>query len=499
MACVSAHIDDNVLARRTTHRLMPDASRVISRLFVAGQEDYGASQSRAGLVIERVIGLSEEEVKASLDNVVSRFSHRHENLFEDLEAHAHRVAHRLQPDLTLSSERLRLIGALFTHEFSIEGAALTNPSIVPHPVQEGVEDGALRFIMSVRGVGEGHRSSIGFRTGIVNSSGDITIDEVGDFPVIGSHWESMLHQCNFRGLLEEMQDLGENGRYILEQLGESFSIEDLNRVLFQFLLDRDSFKNVDSTVHHFRMIAERNYVVTFSEQKDLSERILWPVSYAEWRGMEDARFVLFQHDDGTQQYLATYTAFDGMGVSQQLLSTDDFLSFETHPLAGMAARGKGMAFFPRKIGGVFAAMSRADHESNWISFSDRLDYWSALSAIQLPSRPWELIQLGNSGSPIETEAGWLVITHAVGPMRTYHLSAMLLDLNDPARVVGTLDRPLLSPREDERDGYVPNVVYSCGSLMHAGRLVLPYGIADQSIGIATVDMDNLLDELTSKK
>ncbi len=499
MAGVSVNFDDNVLARRTTHRLMPDASRVISRLFVAGQEDYGASQSRAGMVIERVIGLTEDQVKSTLDNVVSRFSLRHENLFEDLEAHAHRIAHRLQPDFTLSPERLRLIGALFTHEFSIEGAALTNPSIVPHPQQEGVEDGSLRFIMSVRGVGEGHRSSIGFRTGLVDAQGDISIDQVGDFPVIGSHWESMLHQCNFRGPLEELHDLGENGRYILEQLGESFSLEDLNRVLFQFILDRDSFKNVDNTVHHFRMIAERNYVVTFSENKDLSERVLWPVSYAEWRGMEDARFVLFHHDDGSQEYLATYTAFDGMGVSQQILSTSDFLSFETHPIAGMAAHGKGMAFFPRKIGGVFAAMSRADHESNWISFSDRLDYWSALSAIQLPSRPWELIQLGNSGSPLETEAGWLVITHAVGPMRTYHMSAMLLDLNDPARVIGSLERPLLSPREDERDGYVPNVVYSCGSLIHAGRLVLPYGIADQSIGIATVEVDKLLEELTSHK
>jgi predicted GH43/DUF377 family glycosyl hydrolase len=497
VAGVNDSQNHNPLARRTTHRLLPDASRIISRLFVAGQEDYGASQSRAGLVIERVIGLSEDEVASSLENVITRFSHRHENLFDDLEAHAHRVAHRLQPDLVLSPERLRLIGALFTHEFSIEGAALTNPSIVPHPDQKGVENDSLRFVMSVRGVGEGHRSSIGFRAGIINAIGDISIDEIGDFPVIGSHWESPLHQCNFRGPLEELHDLGENGRYILGQLGESFTSEDLNRVLFQFLLDRDSFKNVDSTVHHFRMIAERNYVVTFSPDKDLSERILWPVSYAEWRGMEDARFVLFEHDDGSHQYLATYTAFDGVGVSQQILTTDDFLSFETHPLAGMAARGKGMAFFPRKIGGVYAAMSRADHESNWLSFSDRLDYWSALTAIQLPSRPWELIQLGNSGSPIETEAGWLVITHAVGPMRTYHLSAMLLDLNDPSRVIGTLDRPLLSPREDERDGYVPNVVYSCGSLVHAGRLILPYGIADQSIGIATVQLDELLEELTS--
>lgn len=477
---------------------MPDATRVISRLFVAGQEDYGASQSRAGLVIERVLGLSEEEVCRSLENVFKRFSHRHQDLVQDLESHARRVANRLHPDMSLSSERLQLIGALFTHEFSIEGAALTNPSIVPHPNQDGVEPGSLRFVMSVRGVGEGHRSSIGFRTGIVSKDGEITIDPVGDYPVIGTHWEPTLEQCNFRGPLEELQDLGENGRYILDQLGETFTGDDLNRVLFQFIHDRDSFKNVDNTVHHFRMIAERNYVVTFDPEKSFSERILWPVSYAEWRGMEDARFVLFEDDDKKKKYFATYTAFDGMGVSQQLLSTEDFLSFETHPLAGMAAKGKGMAIFPRKIGGVYAALSRADHESNWISYSDRLDYWSALSAIQLPSRPWELIQLGNSGSPIETEAGWLVITHAVGPMRTYHLSAMLLDLHDPTRVIGALNEPLLSPTDDERDGYVPNVVYSCGSLLHEGTLVLPYGIADHSIGVALVQCDELLEKLTSK-
>ena len=493
---MSSGVADGKLAKRTLHRLMPDPSRVISRLFVAGQEDYGASQSRASLVIERVLGLGEQEVCDALDTVLARFSHRHQDLLADLESHADRVAHRLQPDATLSKERLRLIGALFTHEFSIEGTALTNPSIVPHPDQRGLASGDLRFVMSVRGVGEGHRSSIGFRTGVVSSGGDIAFDEVGDFPVIGTHWEPPLEQCNFRGPLEELQDLGENGRYILDQLGEKFTMTELNHVLFEFMQDRDSFKNVDSTVHHFRMIAERNYVVTFSEEKKFSERVLWPVSYAEWRGMEDARFVLFTNDDGTKKYLATYTAFDGMGVSQQLLSTEDFLTFETHPLAGMAARGKGMAIFPRKIGGVYAAMSRADHESNWISYSDRLDYWSALSAIQLPSRSWELIQLGNSGSPIETEAGWLVITHAVGPMRTYHLSAMLLEIGDPARVIGTLDEPLLSPLDTERDGYVPNVVYSCGSLLHQRNLVLPYGIADQSIGIATVSLDELLNRLT---
>lgn len=280
-----------------------------------------------------------------------------------------------------------------------------------------------------------------------------------------------------------------------DQLGESFSLEDLNHVLFKFLEDRDSFRNVDNTIRHFRMIAERNYVVTFPPEKDLSERILWPVSYAEWRGMEDARFVRFSDDDGSSEYLATYTAFDGMGVSQQLLRTSDFLSFETHPMAGMAARGKGLAFFPRRIDGVYVALSRADHESNWITYSDRLDYWSALSAIQVPTRSWELIQLGHSGSPIEIDEGWLVITHAVGPMRTYYLSAMLLDKADPTRVIGTLNEPLLSPITEERDGYVPNVVYSCGSLLHNRILIVPFGVPDQSIGVARIGLDILLERL----
>ena len=476
---------------------MPDHSRVISRLFVAGQEDYGASQSRAGLVIERVLALDEEAVCQALEKVTARFTQRHEDLLADFEAHAHRVTNRLGPDATLSKERLRLIGALFTHEFTIEGAALTNPSMVPHPDQGGLPPGATRFVMSVRGIGEGHRSTIGFRSGVVSGPGDIVFEPVGQYPVIGTHWEPMLEQCNFRGALEELHDLGENGRYILDQLGERFTMADLNAVLMRFLEDRDSFKNVDGTIRHFRMIAERNYVVKFPPTKDISERVLWPVSYAEWRGMEDARFVRFTGEDHANHYFATYTAFDGMGVSQQLMCTEDFVSFETHPLAGMAARGKGMALFPRKIGGVYVALSRADHESNWISTSDRLDYWSALSAIQVPTRSWELIQLGNSGSPIETEAGWLVITHSVGPMRTYHLGAMLLDLDDPTRVIGVLDTPLLSPMSHERDGYVPNVVYSCGSMAHNGTLIIPFGISDQSIGIATIATEHLLEALVA--
>lgn len=476
---------------------MPDSRRVISRLFVAGQEDFGSTQSRATQVLERVLDLSDEDVNHALDDVYNRFVERHEDLTKEFETHAHRMANRVQPGLVLSDERWRLIGAVFTHEFSVESSALTNPSIVPHPIQEGVDEGALRFVMSVRGIGEGHRSSVGFRSGTVSADGDIEVDIPGEHPVIGTHWEPMLQQSNFRGLLEEMDDMGENAGFILRQLGETFTLTELNDVLYRFLDCRDSFRNADTTVHHFRMIAERNYSVTFPEERDLSERILWPISYAEWRGMEDARFVRFVDDDQQSRYLATYTAFDGVGISQQILSTDDFQVFETHPIAGEAARGKGMAFFPRKIGGMYVAMSRADHETNSIAFSDHLDYWSASMLMQVPARPWEIIQLGNSGSPIETEAGWLLMTHGVGPMRTYSLSVVLLDLDDPARVIGALDEPLLTPREDERDGYVPNVVYSCGSMIHGDHLVIPYGISDQNIGFGIASVSELLNRMTN--
>ena len=496
MACVTGANFQDSLVHRSPHRLLPNATRVISRLFVAGLEDYGSRQSRASLVIERVLALSEEEVCKALDDVYSRFAERHQDLTHDLELHASRVANRVQPGVILSEERWRLIGALFSQEFSIESAALTNPSMVPHPDQTNLESGAIRFMMSVRGIGEGHRSSIGFREGVVYEDGHIDIASPGEHPVIGTHCEPLLLQSNFEGLLEEMADLGENTQFILSQLGESFTLTDLNTVLFRFLDDQNSFRNADTTARHFRMIAERNYSVSFSTKRDVSERVLWPVSYAEWHGMEDARFVLFTEDDGSSRYLASYTAFDGTNISQQLLSTDDFLVFETHPIAGRAARGKGMAFFPRKIGGMYAAMSRADNESNWVTFSDNLEYWNSSMSVQIPLHPWELIQVGNSGSPIETEAGWLLMTHAVGPMRTYCISASLLDLDDPSRVIGVLGEPLLTPQNDERDGYVPNVVYSCGSMKANNRLVIPYGISDHAIGIATVDLNELLERLT---
>lgn len=487
---------ERAFLRLTPVRLKPDPGRVVTRLFVAGQEDFGSTETRTSKVLERVLALTEEEVVASLDEVCQRFRHRHFDLVHLIEANAMRVSNHLAPGVMLSEERRRLIGAAFTHEFSTEGASLTNPSAVPHPDQSDLAGGALRFVMSVRGIGEGHRSSIGFRTGVLTAEGEVTIDPIGRTLSTGSQVGSYLGREHFEGMLKEVGDWGENSQWVLSQLGEQFTVEDMHRVLTLMLLDRDSFRNSEATAHNFRTIAERNYTVTFPRDHPISDRVLWPYSAAEWRGMEDARFVRLTHDDGTTQYHATYTAFDGVNISMQVLTTTDFQQFESRPMSGKAAAGKGLAFFPRRIGGMFAAMTRSDHESNSISFSDDIGHWEIEETVQVSRKPWEVIQLGNSGSPIETEAGWLLLTHAVGPMRTYTISASLLDLEDPTKVIGTLDAPLLAAGEDVRDGYVPNVVYSCGALAHDGTLMLPFGIADQSIGIALIDLDGLVGRLT---
>ena len=482
------------IAVRQPLRLDPDPSRISMKLFVAGQEDFGVTQSRTNAVVQRVMCLPEEDVREALAHVKRDFAHRHDDFAQWLDANAHRALHRSDPKVPLSEERWQLIGACFTHEFAVEGAALTNPSVVPHPDQSGVPAGALRFVMSVRCIGEGHRSSIGFRTGLLDRDGNVTVDEPARMVSTGVPGDSMLYKAGFRGLLEEQHDFGENARSLLENLQDVFTYSELEEQLNVLLHDRDTYRNVDDTAHHVRDIAERSYLVTFPAGTNESERLLWPRAEAELRGMEDARFTRFA-DAGTVTYIGSYTAFDGVNISQQGVQTDDFARFRVFPVSGPAARGKGLALFPRLIDGQYAALVRPDFESNHVSLSPDLEYWEKSTTLQTPQRSWEVIQLGNCGSPIETEAGWLVITHAVGPFRTYYLSAMLLDLDDPARVINTLDRPLLSPVNNERDGYVPNVVYSCGSMIHENVLLIPFGISDRSIGFATTPLDELLDRL----
>jgi predicted GH43/DUF377 family glycosyl hydrolase len=483
------------LVTRTPHRLAADPSRVITRLFVPGQEGFEHQDSRAGAVLARILALGEDEVRASLDDVITRFDKRHRNLVGTFRRHAREVSDRLDPTNDLSDARMLLLGAVFTNEYAIEGAALCNPSMVAHPDQSGTGAGSLRFVMSVRGIGEGHRSSIGFRTGIVDGAGDVTIDDPAPFASAGAVVPTLLNGAVIRSELGRLRGAGEAADYVLDALGDQFTRADLDEQLDKLQTHRRTRGHAAETISLIQTIAERTYGVEFADDIPLSARVLWPAMSAEGAGMEDARFVRFVDDDGAVTFYASYTAYSGSHISQQLLETDDFRTFTSTPMVGRAAANKGLALFPRRINGRFAAMCRSDRESNSVAYSDHPFVWHDSVPCQKPARAWEALQLGNCGPPIETEAGWLVLTHGVGPMRTYRIGAILLDLDDPSRILGQLREPLLSPAADEQNGYVPNVVYSCGGLVHRGILVLPYGIGDVAIGVATVPLGALLAQL----
>lgn len=485
------------LVTRSPHRLSADPSRVITRLFVPGQEGFEHQESRAGVVLSRILGLSETEVASALDDVITRFDGRHRDLVGVFRAHAGELADRLDPETEISDERMMLLGSVFTSEYAIEAAALCNPSIVAHPDQTGMGSGSVRFVLSVRGIGEGHRSSIGFRTGVIDSEGRPSIDECASVATVGAAVPGLLDAEVFRVELARLGDAGEAAAYVLDALGERFTRADLLRQLATLQTHLSTRGRAQETIAEIRAIAERMYCIEFSSQTTISERVLFPSMHAEAAGMEDARFVRFQDDDGAVTFYATYTAYSGSHISQQLLQTRDFQSFVSTPMVGRAAANKGLALFPRRIGGRFAALSRSDRESNTITYSNRPFVWTSAVACQQPMHAWEVLQLGNCGPPIETDAGWLVLTHGVGPMRTYRIGAILLDLDDPTKILGRLREPLLSPAVDEQNGYVPNVVYSCGAMVHADTLVLPYGIGDAAIGFATVPLPELLGALES--
>jgi predicted GH43/DUF377 family glycosyl hydrolase len=483
------------LVTRSPQRLAADRSRVITRLFVPGQEGFERQDSRAGAVLARILALDEDEVRASLDDVVTRFDGRHRDLVGTFRRHAREVADRLDPASDLSESRMLLLGAVFTNEYAIEGAAFCNPSMVAHPDQTGTPLGSLRFVMSVRGIGEGHRSSIGFRTGVVDGAGDVTIDDPAPFASVGTVVPTLLDGAVMRRELGRLRGAGEAADYVLDALGDRFTRADLDEQLDKLQTHRRTRGHAAETISLIRIIAERTYGIEFADDSVLSERVLYPAMSAEAAGMEDARFVRFVDDDGSVTFYASYTAYSGSHISQQLLETEDFRLFTSTPMVGPAAADKGLALFPRRIRGHFAAMCRSDRESNSIAYSDHPFEWTDSVRCQRPVRAWEALQLGNCGPPIETEAGWLVLTHGVGPMRTYRIGAILLDLDDPTRILGQLRQPLLSPAADEQDGYVPNVVYSCGAMVHAGTFVLPYGIGDAAIGVATAPLDELLSAL----
>jgi predicted GH43/DUF377 family glycosyl hydrolase len=441
------------------------------------------------------MALPEAGVGPLLDEVCSEFSQRHEKIRNRFLERFEQVRNLVAADGELSEQRRLLIGSYFLSEYSLESAALFNPSIVPHPVQTGLPSGALRFVLSLRATGEGHVSSITFRTGIIHPDHRIEVDLPNGFLTEPRQIPNPVYdKAMFGRKLGELGVDGEFTRCVMDNLGESFTMEELRVGLKDVRCRRSVAVTPEDRLaaKGIWMLARSNYEVQFQPEQQISERIIFPATPSQRNGIEDARFVYFQDDDGTHVYYATFTAFDGKLIVPELLETTDFLRLRFLSLNGPAAENKGMALFPRKIGGLYAMLSRQDNENIFLMYSDNVHFWNERKLLLKPSFPWELIQIGNCGSPIETDAGWLVLSHGVGPMRKYCIGAFLLDRDDPSKVIGRLREPLLKPDANEREGYVPNVVYTCGALLHNGELIIPYGMADHATGFATVPLAEVL-------
>jgi predicted GH43/DUF377 family glycosyl hydrolase len=435
--------------------------------------------------------MAEDDVAANLEDVRRRFADRHRDLERMLWLNAARVEHLLGD---APADRRLLAGAYLTQEYAFSAAALTNPSMVSAPDQSAAAPGARRFVLSMRAIGEGHLSSITFRTGSVTADGEVALDGAVTRAETGERGVPVYERKHFANKLRELgADVGLTSR-VLDQLPRHFSTPELESAI-GVLDDVPRAVSYEST-KLMRWLAASNYLLRFDPHTSLAERLVWPEGPFESRGMEDARFVRFAEEDGSSTYYATYTAYDGYQILPQLIETNDFCSFEMSTLSGRSALNKGMALFPRLVDGSYVALTRPDRENLHIVRSPDPRAWHLPSVpLRRPQQPWELVQMGNCGSPIETEAGWLVLTHGVGPLRTYRLGAMLLDLEHPDRVVADLADPILEASEEERDGYVPNVVYSCGALRHGDHLVVPYGISDQRTGIVVYSVTELVEAL----
>jgi predicted GH43/DUF377 family glycosyl hydrolase len=416
--------------------LRPDPARVVVRPFKPATEPRDLNptdKSRANHIVDRVLALDAATTAAQLADVLENFQGRHRNLIDTFEARAAEMEEALVAHATFSTDQRRLLGAYFLHEYSFEAAALFNPSIVVHPDQSGAPDGGVRFVLSLRAVGEGHVSSLTFRSGSVAADGSITIDpsaRLAAVPKVSSRTEG--------------------------PLGD-------------------------------------NVELMFRPEQHLSERVIFPITASQSNGIEDARFVRF--DGPSPVYYATYTAYSGKAIRSELIETRDFLSFRMTPLSGAASRNKGMALFPRKLNGRYAMIGRQDNENLYLLQSEDLHTWEGGQAILKPEFPWEFVQIGNCGSPIELDEGWLLLTHGVGPVRRYSIGAVLLDKADPSRVLARSREPLVRPEPSEREGYVPNVVYTCGAMRHRDLIILPYAVSDTFSNFATIRIPALMNIL----
>ena len=480
--------DNNIrsLIKRKKTRIERDTSRVIIRPHIP------VEMARAGKIIERVIKLPEKMAMELLKEVHENFYDRHKNIEQQLLNNFSKVLEYIPANTRVSNAKKMLIGAYFTMEYSIESAALFNPSMVMHPDQKGVQKEELRFIMSLRATGEGHISSIVFRSGIIQKNGSFVFDKVSEFVETPQILQTPFYERHlFRLKLEDMNAWDETSSRIFEQIPDVFTYPELKVSINVLHLNPDLECN-NETINNINWLANSNYIIKFDEKTKISERVIFPVSENESRGIEDARFVRFHNDNGEVVYYATYTAYNGHSILPQLIETSDFVSFKIITLNGTAVQNKGMALFPRKINDKYVMLSRQDGENNHIMYSDNLHFWHHSEIIQEPKEPWEYIQIGNCGSPIEISEGWLVLTHGVGPMRQYSIGAILLDKNNPEKIIARLEAPLLSPNEEEREGYVPNVLYSCGGLVHHEKLIIPYAMSDITSGIAVINVSDII-------
>ncbi len=470
--------------RRTDIKITADPTKVLPLYLYFGKKE------RIIEIVSSVISLDDNIVEKTLNQVFKEFERRHIDFRGIILNHYQIIASRVEIPNGLSLSRKLLIGAYFTKEYSIESAALFNPSIVVHPDQNGKNNDIIRFIMSLRATGEGHISSIVFRTGSVSNNGEVLLDKASDKMIAGKKNSNIVYKKTF--IYDRAQFSKKINQEVFEYLPDEFSEKEAYRIIAD-IKKKNLFK-LKGTKEVLKAIFDTNYEVTFNKNISLNTKVIFPSSEAESMGMEDVRFVEFT-ENNNKNYFGTYTAYNGKNINVQIIETDDFNTFKIRSLHGKAAQDKGMALFPEKINGKYAMIARQGGNSISIMYSDDIYFWNEYKIIQKPERVWEMTQLGNNGSPIKTPYGWLLLTHAVGPMRKYVLSATLLDLNNPEKVLATLDEPLLSPNSSEREGYVPNVVYTCGFIHHGENLIIPYAMSDSATSFATVDLHTLLNEL----
>ncbi len=484
-----------IAVNRKPNRLYPDASRVIIR--------YCVPESPKRLIL-KIMEFPDNKCNILLTQTLREFSSRHRNISRTLKKYFDKSINiindlEIDPD-SISKERRLLIGSYFAGEYSIESAAFFNPSIVEDPDQTNLGINEKRIIVSFRATGEGHISSVVFRGGIIDKENNISFNPLGKYVDEPEFIKKQIYnKYKFINKLNEMNIKKDIISVVMNQLNDDFTYKELTKTIHKVSEEIKLTYTKKNVLQAINWLASSHYEISFSLDTAISERVIFPIISDERNGIEDARFVKFTDDDGKIKYYATYTAYNGFAILPKLIETENFYHFRIMPLHGKYAQNKGMALFPRKINGKYAMLSRIDGVNNYIMYSDDINIWEDAKIIQRPEQGWELIKIGNSGSPIETEKGWIVLTHGVGNMRKYYISAILLDIEDPSIIIGKLDEPLISPNTEEREGYVPNVVYSCGSIIHNNELIIPYAMSDYASTFASVDLDELFAALIPSK